>query len=69
MVETKKIEKDEILGAFAPKITSFYTTMVTFWNTDILINKHYLREILTSFTFRNSSSNLIKQINDSFIIT
>jgi hypothetical protein len=24
--ETKKLQKDEILGAFAPKITSFYTT-------------------------------------------
>jgi hypothetical protein len=25
-LETKKLQKDEILGALAPKITSFYTT-------------------------------------------
>jgi hypothetical protein len=26
MIEKKKLQKDEILGALAPKITSFYTT-------------------------------------------
>ena len=26
-LKQKKLQKDEILGAFAPKITSFYTTL------------------------------------------
>jgi hypothetical protein len=26
-LKQKKLQKDEILGAFAPKITSFYTTI------------------------------------------
>jgi hypothetical protein len=29
-LKQKKLQKDEILGAFAPKITSFYTTIGIF---------------------------------------
>jgi hypothetical protein len=37
--ETKKLQKDKILGAFAPKITSFYTTKEAFFITEIYCNK------------------------------
>jgi hypothetical protein len=42
-LKQKKLQKDEILGAFAPKITSFYTTKLIQVCNDMRKIKGYLK--------------------------
>ena len=61
-LKQKKLQKDEILGAFAPKITSFYTTnkesrSIKFEN-HVIILQHFSRNVLLWFLEKNVQNNL-----------